>query len=59
MKYEGVKVQFHAFLTSAQDGGEWSASCSGGFTSGENAHDTHWMGLRAGLDAVRDLKLSL
>jgi len=24
-----VKVQFHAFLTSAQDGGEWSATRRG------------------------------
>jgi hypothetical protein len=29
--YGGVEVQFHAFLTSALEEGEWSASCSGGF----------------------------
>jgi hypothetical protein len=25
--YGKVKIQLHAFLTSATDGGEWSASC--------------------------------
>jgi hypothetical protein len=28
----GVEVYLHAFLTSALDGGEWSASCPGRFT---------------------------
>jgi hypothetical protein len=28
------------FLTSAKDGGEWSASCSGRFTPGERDHGT-------------------
>jgi hypothetical protein len=32
------------FLTSALDGGEWSASRPGRFTSGEIAADTHWVG---------------
>jgi hypothetical protein len=44
------------FLTSALDGGEWSASCSRRFTSGEIPPGTHWIrgcvGPRAGLDAV-------
>jgi hypothetical protein len=30
--YWGVEVWFHTFLTSAPDGGEWSASCSSHFT---------------------------
>jgi hypothetical protein len=30
--YWGVEVQLHAFLTSALDGGEWSASRPGRFT---------------------------
>jgi len=32
--YGGVEVQFHAFLTSALGGDEWSTSRSGHFTSG-------------------------
>jgi hypothetical protein len=44
------------FLTSALDGGEWSASSTGGFNNGERAPGTHWIGgwvgPRAGLDAV-------
>jgi hypothetical protein len=44
------------FLTSELDGGEWSASHPGRFTSGEIAPGTHWiggwMGPRDGLDAV-------
>jgi hypothetical protein len=40
----------------ALDGGEWSASHSSHFTSGERTHGTHcivgWVGPRAGLDAV-------
>jgi hypothetical protein len=35
--YEGVETQLYAFLTSALDGGEWSASRPGGFTPGEKA----------------------
>jgi hypothetical protein len=37
--YKEVEVQLHAFLTSAVEGGEWSASRFGRFTSG-----THWIG---------------
>jgi hypothetical protein len=44
-------------LTSVLDGGEWSASRPGRFTSGEIAPSTHWaeewVGPRAGLDAVK------
>jgi hypothetical protein len=43
-------------LTSALDGGEWSASHPGRFTPGERATGTHWirgwMGPRDVLDAV-------
>jgi len=35
--YGGVKVQLHAFLTLALDGGEWSTSCSSRFTPGEKS----------------------
>jgi hypothetical protein len=42
------------FLDSALVGGDWPASRSGRFTSGELAPCTHWIGswvgLRAGLD---------
>jgi hypothetical protein len=52
--YGGADVQIHVFLTSALDGGEWSASRPGRFTPGERASGTHWIGVwvgsRAGLD---------
>jgi hypothetical protein len=41
--YGGVDVYTHEFLTSALLGGEWSASHTGHFTSGERAPSTHWM----------------
>jgi hypothetical protein len=48
-------------LTSALDGGEWSASHSGRFTPREGAPGTHWVGgwvgCRAGLDAVTKRKI--
>jgi hypothetical protein len=51
----------NAFLTSALDGGEWSASRPGRFTCRERAPGTHWiggwMGLRAVLDAVLKRKI--
>jgi hypothetical protein len=44
-------------LTSALDGGEWSASSPGCFTPRETAPGTHWIGgwvgTRAGLGAVK------
>jgi hypothetical protein len=44
------------------DGGEWSASCPGHFTLGEQAPDTHWtgdlVGPRAGLNAMEKRKMS-
>jgi len=33
--YWGVEIQLHAFFISALDGGEWSASSPGRFTSME------------------------
>jgi hypothetical protein len=49
------------FLTSALDGGEWSASRTCHFTPGEKAPGTHWIGghvgPRAGLDAVEKRKI--
>jgi hypothetical protein len=54
--YEGVDVQIHIFLTSALDGGEWSASRPGSFTPGERAPATHligsWVDPKAGLGDV-------
>jgi hypothetical protein len=41
--YEGLDVQTNVFLTSALDGGEWSASRPGRFAPGEGAPDTHWI----------------
>jgi hypothetical protein len=59
--YWGVAVQFHAFLTSALDGGEWSASGTGRFISRERAPVTYrmggWVGPRAVLDAVVKRKI--
>jgi hypothetical protein len=58
--YGVVEVQFHAFLTSALDGGERLASRPGRFTHRERTPCTHciggWMGPRAGLDAVAKRK---
>jgi len=42
--YWGVEVYLHALLTSALDGGEWSASCPGHFIPRERGPDTNWMG---------------
>jgi hypothetical protein len=54
--YGGAEIQLHAFLTSALDGSEWSASRIGRFTPGKEAPGTQWLGgwvgPRAGLDAV-------
>jgi len=51
----GVEVQLHAFLSSAIDGGEWSASRPGRFTPRKSPWYPldRWLGgPRAGLDAV-------
>jgi hypothetical protein len=54
--YCRVEVQLHVFLTSALDGGEWSASSPGSFTPAEIVPDTQcivdWVGPSAGPDAV-------
>jgi len=39
-----MEVWLHSILTSPLDGGEWSASQPGHFTSRERAHGTHWIG---------------
>lgn len=50
----GVELQYDAFLTSAQYGGERSPSCPNFFTPGEMTPSTHWIGSwlghRAGLE---------
>jgi hypothetical protein len=50
-----------SFLTSALEGGEWSASLPGRFTLGERTSRTHWIGSwldpRAGLNAVENRKI--
>jgi hypothetical protein len=59
--YWEVEVQLHAFLTSALDGAEWSASRPGRFTLRELGPGTHWIGgwvgPRAGLDVVVKRKI--
>jgi hypothetical protein len=50
------------FLTTASDGGEWSATLTSCFTPREIAPGTHWIGgwvgPRAGLDAVEKRRIS-
>jgi hypothetical protein len=57
----GVEVQLQAFLTSALDESERSASRSGRFTPGESAPNIHWIGgwvdPRADLDAATKRKI--
>jgi hypothetical protein len=57
--YWGVNIQIHIFLTSALDGGEWSASRPFRFTPGKRAPGTHWIGgwvgPTAGLDNVEKI----
>jgi hypothetical protein len=38
-----VEVKLHAILTSAANGGEWSALCSMHFAHGEITVSTHWL----------------
>jgi hypothetical protein len=40
----GVEMELHAFLISALDGGEWSASRVDCFTPGVKSPGTHWIG---------------
>jgi hypothetical protein len=53
--YWGVEAELHVFLTSALDGGEWSASHSGRFTCRERAPLTGWIGGWVGPRAVLDM----
>jgi hypothetical protein len=39
-----VDVELQVFLSSALDGGEWSASRPGRFTPRERTLGTHWIG---------------
>jgi len=59
--YCGVDVWLHAFLTSALDGGQWSASRPGRFTPRERGPGTHWIGgwvgPIVGLNAVAKRKI--
>jgi len=50
--YWGVEV---LLLTSALDGGEWSASCPGHFTSRERDPGTHWIGVWVGTRTILDV----
>jgi hypothetical protein len=56
-----VKVYLHTLLTSALDGGEWSASRRGRFTPRRRVPGSHWIGgwvgPSAGLDAVVKRKI--
>jgi hypothetical protein len=52
--YWGVKVELHAFLTSAIDKGKWSASRPGRLTLRERADGTHWIGGWVGPRTVLD-----
>jgi hypothetical protein len=60
--YGREKVQLYAFLTSAQDGGDWPDSRPGRFSPGERSRLTHciggYVGPRASLDAVAKRKKS-
>jgi hypothetical protein len=57
----GVGYSSMDFLTSALDGGEWSASHFGRFTPSERAPGSHWIGgwvgSRTGLDALVKRKI--
>jgi hypothetical protein len=55
--YRGVDVQIHILLTLALVGGEWSASRTCPFTSGDRAQGTNriagWVGTTANLDGEK------
>ena len=57
-----MNVYLQSFLTSAIDGGRWSASRPGYFTPWEEIPNTHWvggwLGFRFGLDAMQKRKQS-
>jgi hypothetical protein len=52
--YWGWRYNYTHSLTSALDGGEWSASRSGRLTPRERAPGTHWIGSWVGPRAVLD-----
>jgi hypothetical protein len=52
-----MRVQLHAFVTVALDGGEWSASRPGRFARRERASSTHWIGGWVGPSSGLDSKL--
>jgi hypothetical protein len=58
-----MEIQLPVFLTSALDGGEWSASSTGRFTPGERITGTHWIrdcvAPRAGLDVMKKRQILL
>jgi hypothetical protein len=58
--YEGMEVLLCAFLISALDGGEWSASHAFRFAPGERVPGDHVIGSRVGprpcLDRVAKIK---
>jgi len=56
--YGEVELKLHAFLSSPQDGGEWSASRPGERTLVPTGHEPGYMGPRASLDAVKQRKNS-
>jgi hypothetical protein len=56
----GVDIELRSFLTLALNIGEWLASRSGSFISGDGAPDIRrkggWVGSRAGLDVFGEEK---
>lgn len=58
----GVDVHIQAFLILALNGGEWSESCSGRFTSRKKVVRRHCivdgMGFKAGLDIYKILYIN-
>jgi hypothetical protein len=52
----GVNIQIKISLTSALDGGEWSASRPCRFTAGERAPVTHWVGLVGRITGLNDVE---
>jgi hypothetical protein len=55
MAYWGVAFSSTHSLTSALDGGEWSASLPGRFIPREGASGTRWIGGWVGLRAILDV----
>jgi hypothetical protein len=52
--YWGVELQLHTFSTSAIDGHEWSASCTGCYIPRETVSGTHCRGGSVGARAILD-----